>query len=225
VKLIQALIPAWLVVAAYAAFCLWARTRLPDVPIASHFNGHMQADSWMPRDKVLFTPLTVYAVVIAGLTILPLLTPSRAALERSAKAYGAVCLAVSALFAVILGSVIARPLGWPVGMPETIAAAVGLVFLVIGNFSTKARPNSFYGVRTPWTLSNEAVWDRTHRFAGPALMLGGLFVIVAGIARPLQIVPIVLVGGLVPGALAVAYSYWLWRRLPPEDRRGMRVGA
>jgi uncharacterized membrane protein len=36
------------------------------------------------------------------------------------------------------------------------------------------RRNSFLGIRTPWTLASDAVWDRTHRAAGRLWVVGGL---------------------------------------------------
>jgi uncharacterized membrane protein len=218
-------IPAWAVVAAYAIFSLWARTQLPDAPIASHFGAHMQPDAWMPRDRLLLSAAGVLVAIMAIVTVAPFIMPPKGALERSAKAYGAICFGLAAFIAVILGAVIGKDMGWPVAIGQVIAVAMGVLFLVLGNFATKVRPNNVYGVRTPWTLSNEAVWDKTHRFAGPAMMLGGLFILAAGFWRPAQTLPIILLGAIVPVLLSVAYSYWLWLQLPPEDRRRMRIGA
>ena len=47
-----------------------------------------------------------------------------------------------------------------IGVLETV------LFLVLGNYLPKVRRTTFFGIRTPHTLSNEEVWDKTHRFAG-----------------------------------------------------------
>lgn len=224
-KLLKALMPAWGVVLAYGAFCLWARAQLPDAPLVSHFDARLHPNGWMPRDQALFVPLAISAVVMAIMTLAPFVVPPRGALERSSKAYGAVCFGVAAFLAVIEGGLVARALGWPVGVGQTLAVSLGVLFMVIGNFATKLRPNFLYGVRTPWTLANERVWDKTHRFAGPAMMAGGLFILVAGLLRPADIMPILLGGALVPGLAAVFYSWRLWSKLPPEDKTRMRIGA
>jgi uncharacterized membrane protein len=225
VKLLKALIPAWIMVAIYAAFCVWARAQLPDAPIVTHFDAHFRPNGWMPRDQALFVPLAICAVLMAIMTLAPFIVPPRGALERSSKAYGAVCFGLAAFLTVIAIGVVARPLGWPVGIAQIMAVGVGALYIVVGNFATKVRPNFIYGVRTPWTLSNEAVWDRTHRFAGPAIMAGGVFIAVAGLLRPEYMMPILLTGVLVPGLAAVVYSWWLWSKLPPEDKRRLRIGA
>lgn len=224
-RLLKALVPAWLLVLVLLAFSLWARSRLPDAPIAVHFDARWRPDSWWPRDAALFRPVAITAALLAVMTAAPFVLPPKGALQRSATAYGAVCAAVAALMAAIQVAIVAGALHWPFDGRQVAPVAIGAVFLVMGNFMTKLRYNLLYGVRTPWTLANEAVWDRTHRMAGPVFMAGGLFVIVAGLARPQAFVPVLLLGALVPAAASVIYSYVLWSRLPPDDRRRMRAGA
>lgn len=47
-----------------------------------------------------------------------------------------------------------------------ITALVGALFIAMGNMFGKIRPNYTLGIRTPWTLADAQVWDKTHRFAG-----------------------------------------------------------
>ena len=67
-----------------------------------------------------------------------------------------------------------RGLGHPLQVGNVAVLVVGLLFMFIGNSIGRVRPNYFVGIRTPWTLANEEVWRRTHRFAGPVMMVGGL---------------------------------------------------
>ena len=75
----------------------------------------------------------------------------------------------------------------------------------------KLRKNFFIGIRTPWTLASDAVWERTHRLGGRLFMLAGLVMVVG-----------VLVGApawITPTAKATAvlipcvYSFLVYRRL------------
>jgi uncharacterized membrane protein len=83
--------------------------------------------------------------------------------------------------------------------------------MVIGNFMGKFRKNFFVGIRTPWTLTSDVVWERTHRFAGWLFVLAGAVWIVGGLLRasPAVLVVAVLVAMLVPAV----YSYFLYRRV------------
>ncbi|MEI9889499.1 MAG: SdpI family protein [Caulobacteraceae bacterium] len=151
--------------------------------------------------------------------------PPKGALERSAKAYGATCFAIVACVCIVLSGIAFQALRWPIGMAQLLAVSLGLLFTIMGNFLTKVRPNFIYGVRTPWTLANETVWDRTHRVAGPAMMAGGLFVLVAGLIWPAQVMLFVLIGAVGPALLTIPYSWWLWSKLPPDEKRRVRIGA
>jgi uncharacterized membrane protein len=225
VKLLKAIAPAWIVMLALALFLVWVRAQLPDAPMVTHYDVHWRPNGWMPRDKALFVPFAVVAGVLALMTAAPFILPPRGALERSATAYGAVCAALALLIAAVQVTIVAPALHWPLDIHRVVPAAIGAVILVMGNFMTKLRYNLVYGIRTPWTLANEGVWDQTHRLAGPAFMAGGAFVLIGGLVSPDAFFPIVIVGVLVPSAVSVLYSYLLWSRLPPEDKRRMRAGA
>ncbi len=63
-----------------------------------------------------------------------------------------------------------------VNIGKIIPIAVGGLFVFIGNFLPKAKQNFFFGIKTPWTLSSENVWMKTHRFGGVAFIIGGLLI-------------------------------------------------
>ena len=97
----------------------------------------------------------------------------------------------------------------------------GLVLVVLlgvlGNAMPALRPNWFFGIRTPWTLRDDRVWDRTHRVAGHALV--GTSVLLAGLWAALDAAAFdgaftAATAGLV--AFAVAYPWWLSRRLAAD---------
>ena len=40
------------------------------------------------------------------------------------------------------------------------------------------------GIRTPWTLTSDLSWDRTHRVGGRLFVLEGIVFILLGLVRP-----------------------------------------
>jgi uncharacterized membrane protein len=92
---------------------------------------------------------------------------------------------------------------------------VCVFFTLLGNVMGKIRRNFYIGVRTPWALANERVWNATHRLAAKTFVQGGL----AGLA----LIAIGLNGwppfaALMAGALTpVLYSLYFYKRL--ERRR------
>jgi uncharacterized membrane protein len=93
---------------------------------------------------------------------------------------------------------------------------IGLALFLIGNHLPQLKPNSFAGVRTPWTLKDPDVWRKTNRLCGYFSMLAGILLILSPILvlmLPVRILYIGLIAFLpIYGILFIFYSYWLYRR-------------
>jgi len=89
-------------------------------------------------------------------------------------------------------------------------AGLGVFLIVIGNIAGKLTWNYFVGIRTPWTLDDPKVWERTHRAAGPVFVVGGLVMFGAGIAHAPAAILLALL--LATCLYPTLYSYRVWRR-------------
>src|SRR5258706_9717234 len=165
-----------LVIAALAVgVSIWAYPQLPPT-IATHWNVGGTADGFSSRaTAVLIMPL-----VIIGLTglfnVLPKLDPRRANYAKFIGTYWLIANAVILFILVGHGMIIATGLGYPVKVDRFMPIGVGLLLIVLGNFLTRVEPNWFIGIRTPWTLSSDTVWRKTHRTGGGVGVPGGLFI-------------------------------------------------
>ena len=86
--------------------------------------------------------------------------------------------------------------------------------MIIGNYLGKVRSNFFFGIRTPWTLSSERSWNRTHRLGGRLFFGLGLVAVVTPIF-PWAGVVALAVGVPVAIVFLVIYSYFQAR--PPSS--------
>ncbi len=194
---------------------VWAYAVLPsDARVAIHFGPDGQPDRWTSAAQgVLFAPLT--AIFIWGVfAIVPKIDPKRDGLARSAKAYGALWIAMVSLFAIIHGIIIAGAMGVEINMARPITALMGVLFLILGNYLGKLRPNYTFGIRTRWTLADPEIWDKTHRFSARLMVGSGLVLVVAAFALPVgTVLAVTLVVTIAVIAIGTTgYSYWLWRR-------------
>lgn len=199
----------WLVM---VGFAIWGHFNLPDGPMAIHFDLNGNANGFAPRDiAVWIGPGLALVVPSLMLWVLPAIMPK--GLERSATAYGAVILAISALLTLIQVMLVLSAAGMIFDHIKIISIGVGVVFIILGNYLPKTRLNYIMGIRTPWTLSDERVWDKTHRFAGPLFMLGGVFTVGAAFLGP-QWHLFGLLGGVgVPVVASLVYSYLAAKKL------------
>lgn len=95
-----------------------------------------------------------------------------------------------------------------------------MLFIVLGNYMPKTRSNWFVGIRTPWTLSSEETWVKTHRFGGKLFVLIGIMLVASGIMRPDWVALALLPVSLAVGALLWVYSYVVWKRDISHQRPG-----
>jgi uncharacterized membrane protein len=185
--------------------------RLPD-RMATHWGLSGQADGWSGRAFGAFG-LPGLMLVVWGLCYwLPSIDPRRESYAKFRGSYDVVVAAIVGVMAVVHAAILAVALGVAIPIPIFISLAVGSLLVLIGNLLPRARPNWFFGIRTPWTLSNDRVWDRTHRLGGRVMVLAGLVIAVAGFSPPPW--PPVLIGLAAGGAalVPIIYSYVVWRQ-------------
>ena len=96
-------------------------------------------------------------------------------------------------------------------MSPIMFSALGILFIFLGNYMGKVRQNYFVGIRTPWTLSDPDVWQKSQRLSGWLFVLGGLvFLLQAWLSLPIFWVFIGVIGILV--LIPVIYSYVLYSK-------------
>src|SRR5688500_8946591 len=171
-----------LAAAALASLVMYAR--LPD-PAPIHWDVNGDADGFGPRWLLAALLPASTALVTALLMALPLLGPMRQNIERFRSVYGKIIIALVATLAVIHVFTLMKAAGGNVRFEVVVPLAAGLLLVAIGNWMGKIRRNFWIGVRTPWTLANDVVWERTNRLGGRLMVALGLLVaIVALIGHP-----------------------------------------
>ncbi|MGN0412844.1 MAG: SdpI family protein [Lachnospiraceae bacterium] len=112
----------------------------------------------------------------------------------------------------ICGFTYALVLGNSISGKVLVSALMGLMFVVLGNYMPKCKPNRTIGVRVKWTLQNEENWNKTHRFAGKVWVFGGI-ILLATMFVPMGKTGVALLGVILLMAFApVVYSYLYYRK-------------
>lgn len=209
---------ALLAVMLAASAIMWVN--LPaDARLPVHYNIHGQADRYAGKlVAALMMPGVVMGVTLL-LAVVPYIEPRRQHLRQSAKAYAALWIAVVGLFATLHVNSMLIALGHGVNLTTLVGVLLGLLFMVLGNYLGKVRSTFMFGIRTPWTLSSDQVWDKTHRLGGRMFFTVGLASVVLAVLGLKAWAVAVLAGGAIGSAILLTiYSYVLWRR--EEHRSG-----
>lgn len=86
---------------------------------------------------------------------------------------------------------------------------LGVVFIIIGIILPKCKQNYTVGIKVPWTLNDEENWNKTHKFAGKAFIVGGVVNIISGL---LGFIYASFVMIFIVALIPMVYSYIYYRK-------------
>jgi len=199
-----------LVLVLTAVITLVAYPVMPDV-VASHWNAAGELDGTMPKFWGLaLIPLLMYGFC-ALLAVLPRIDPLRKNYQKFRDYYEGFILVFATFLFFIQLQIILWGTGTRVSPNLTLPISMGFLFIYIGFLMEHAEPNWFVGIRTPWTLSSDSVWKKTHQRAGVLFKLAGAVSMIgtfAGIYAWLFI----LVPAIAVAVYTVVYSYVEFRK-------------
>ncbi|MDR0898369.1 MAG: DUF1648 domain-containing protein [Oscillospiraceae bacterium] len=145
---------------------------LPDtIPI--HFNFSGEADGFGGRWNIFLLPMLTSPESLLALFMIERAMRKDEKLRRMEKTVGFVALGLQVLFTVIFAAFIWRIKGGEFGIDKAVLGVSGLVMLVLGNFMPKFKQNPVMGIRTPWSMRNEVVWQKSQRFGGMLFVTAG----------------------------------------------------
>ena len=194
-----------------AGISIWAYPHLPPT-VATHWNLRGVADGFSSRlMAVSIMPLVIIAMT-GVFNVLPRLDPRRANYSKFIGTYWLIANAVILFILIGHGMIVATGLGYPVKIGRTMPIGVGLLFIVLGNYLTRVEPNWFVGIRTPWTLSSDTVWRKTHRTGGWLMVLGGIVIAACAFFPPRAFLPLFIAAVLIMAVIPIVQSYVLWKR-------------
>jgi uncharacterized membrane protein len=215
-----------------ASHFAWAAAGVgPDVRFSF---AALAASDGRPTGSAALTVLALLPLFAAGLALLFVMltrfAPLRANLERGSRAYLILWAGIQLLLVALAWSLASglRAAG-PGGSPDIgwrTAMAIGCATLVlVSDVLPKTRRNFVFGVLTPWTLSSDLSWEKTHRLAGKLFMLVGIAGLVSSFMLAAEALIFTFILPAVTAALwCVAYSYVVWRsdagRLSGEIKDG-----
>lgn len=203
------------------AATLWVRLQIPEGSrIPMHWNARGEVDGWGGPGSLWLMPLIMFGMM-ALFAVLPKLEPRRGTALLKSKAYLITGLASLFVMASVQVGILFAAQGKEFPMLPVVFTLIGLLFVVIGNYLGKVRSNFVMGIRTPWTLSSELSWNKTHRLGGRLFALLGLvWIFAAWLGFPETAILWILIGGvfLLVGVTMV-YSYLVWKSDPDRSQK------
>ncbi len=193
----------------------------PQMPekMASHWNLKGEVDSYLSKFWGLFLmPLISIGLFLLYL-ILPKIDPLKKNIEKFRKYFdGFIILLFLFLFYVYL-LMIFWNLGLKFDIGQAMIPALAIFFYYCGVLLEKAKRNWFIGIKTPWTLSSDEVWDKTHQLGGKLYKITGLIVLL-GIFFKEYALWFVLVPIIIAVICLIIYSYFEYQKVRNSKIQG-----
>lgn len=182
---------------------------LPYLPekMASHWDIEGNIDGYTPKVyNVFLLPIVSFCLLLIFL-IIPKIDPLKANIEKFRGYFNNFVLLIIVFLFYIYLLVLFWNFGYRFSFIKMILPAFSILFYYTGVVVAKAKRNWFVGIRTPWTLSSDKVWDATHKLGGILFKVIGVLSL-SGFFFEKYSFYLVVVPALLVAVITMAYSYF-----------------
>ena len=178
-RLTSIIVLALIVTALIAGALLW--NQLPE-QMASHWNENDQVDGTMSKFWGVWMMPLVTLGMFGLFLLIPNIDPLKANIAKFRPTFNLFIALIVAFMLYMHGLTFVWNLGFQnFKMSAAMLPFLGILFIFIGYMLRQAKRNWFIGIRTPWTLSSDSVWDKTHQLGSILFMVSGAFAIFGGL--------------------------------------------
>ena len=179
--------------------------------IASHWNAAGEVNGYMSKFWGLFLVPFIMTGFVALLAFLPRIDPHKKNYEKFWNYYEGFILLFALFLLAIQAQIVLWSIGYQISPNITFPLLVGALFIYLGFLLSHAEQNWFVGIRTPWTLSSETVWKKTHLLGGKLFKIAGI-ISCLGIFAGVYALWFIILPALVVAVSTVAYSYFEYQK-------------
>lgn len=186
----------------------------PQMPekVASHWNAQGEVDGYMSKFWGLFLMPLISVGLFLLFLIIPKIDPLKANIEKFRNYFDSFILLIFIFLFYIYLLTIFWNLGYVFNMNLVMFPALGILFFGIGILLKHCKRNWFIGIRTPWTLSSDKVWKKTHELGSKLFKVCGVIAFF-GIIFQSYATLFILAPVLLTAAYTIVYSYFEYRKL------------
>ncbi|MEI6887252.1 MAG: SdpI family protein [bacterium] len=154
-------------------FLLFVYPSLPN-KLATHWDINGVVNGYMDKDiGILFIPILAIALMLL-LFFIPKLDPKYSNIKKFQGTYNIFILGLLIFLFYINGITILSNLGYNINMMQLMIPALSSLIFLLGILIEKSESNYTIGFRTPWTLSNSKVWDKTHKLGAKLFKISAI---------------------------------------------------
>lgn len=187
--------------------------------MASHWDANGSVDGYMPKLWGLFLLPVISAILFLTFMLIPKIDPHKGNIEKFRGHFDVFILLLFVFLFYVHMLTMLWNLSYRFNIIQLLAPAFGLLIYYAGIMMENAKQNWFIGVRTPWTLSSEVVWDKTNKLAGKLFKVAGVLAAM-GVIFPKYAIFLIMVPVILAAVYPIIYSYQKYQQ---EIKAGSRV--
>lgn len=203
------MLKTWIVVVLAVVIAIVGIFLMPDT-IPTHFGPSGEPDAWGSKYTVLLYPAILIVVTLLAVPMIKF-DPKMENYERFSKYYYYFFFGFALFFTATEIANIAIALGAKINVGSVICFVSGVLMLFVGNMMPKIKQNFFFGIKTPWALTDEENWFKTHRLGGKTFAIGGIVIMLAAFLPGEAKIWILLAAVLVMTMIPFVYSYLIFK--------------
>ena len=210
-KLLMELIPITLAIIIFIV-AFYTYPKLPNnVPI--HWNASGDIDNYGPKLIAVFLIPIIYLIFIVLSFILPAMDVFKENIKSFYKYYFAIKVLFGIFFLTIYIATLLPNFGYNIDVAYITIGCVIILFFILGYILRHVKRNFFIGIRTPWTISSDAVWDKTHEVGGVLFMIVSVILLIGMAVLKMEYLFYLFITLIVLITLyLIFYSYYLYRK-------------
>ena len=180
--------------------------------VASHWGVNGEVNGYMSKFWGVFLMPIISIIIYAVFIIIPKIDPKKANIEKFRKTFDRFIAVLFAFLLYVYTLTIMWNLGFVFNMTTWLLPSLSIVFFAVGDLVGKAEPNWTAGIRTPWTLSNEEVWRKTHSLGGKLFKWIAIFPILGAFLSSTPAFWLVIAPIPAVSIFLVFYSYFVFKK-------------
>ena len=182
---------------------------LPDL-IPAHYGFNGEVTRWGSKYESLILPIMCVVICIISL-ICTNYAAKKPENKNNIKSLNACTIVLAITFNVLTISFLISDFNKITNITNAFSSkliymALGIGFIILGNYLPKCKRNNFIGIRTSLTLSNDDIWFKTHRFGGKVFVVFGFIFTIISLIIPVNItMPILIISLIILTIVVSAY--------------------
>jgi len=178
--------------------------------IAIHWNSEGMVDATCSKQFLLLCPFTILLSDMI-LRIARRIDPWKDNYRKFSSGFNVIRTATALLlFACSIITALEAYQPGSVKISLFVPLIFGIMICIFGNIMPNIRPNFSIGIKNPWTLSDQTVWQTTHRITGWIWFCGGMLLCLCAFLKHGSVLFVIILSILV--IWPNLYSYLLYRK-------------